>query len=50
MKSFFAIFLTLFIALLIISNISIKAQVLPVIRNEHGDTIHYQWPIPDSLL
>lgn len=37
--------------IMFITNTSFSfSQYLPVITNSRGDTIHYQWPIPDSLL
>jgi len=35
---------------IITSTISYSQEWMPVFRNELGDTIHYEWPIPDSAI
>jgi hypothetical protein len=37
------------ISLIIMGSNFSHAQYLPVIKNELGDTIHYTWPLPDSV-
>ena len=42
------ILLVLLTVIVVSSNLSFS-QYLPVIKNELGDTISYQWPLPDSV-
>jgi len=50
MKNVMTFILIIVLSNLFISNLYVHAQTLPVLTNELGDTIHFQWPINPANL